>query len=55
MYGLSKFIILEMSLGIFFNVTAYAASVFSEVTFLDCLHRFCDDVLGTFHRFYYLN
>ena len=36
----------------FLDATFNAASVFSEVKFLDCLHRFFDGVLGTFHCFY---
>ena len=48
MSSLSMFIILEMSLLyiLFFNVAINAASVFSEVKLLDCLHRFSDGVLG---------
>ena len=32
------------------SVTVNAASVFSEVKFLDYLHRFFDGVADTFHR-----
>ena len=40
----------------FLNVTVNAATVFSEVKFLDCLHRFFDSgVLRTFRRFHKLN
>ena len=39
----------------FLNVTANGASVFSEVKSMNCLHRFVDDALGTFNRFYKLN
>ena len=56
MSGLSMFIILEMSLFciLSLNATVNAASVFSKVKFLDCLHRFFNGVLDTFHRFYKL-
>ena len=39
----------------FFNVTVNAASVFSQVKFLDCLDYFFNYVLGTFRSFYNLN
>ena len=51
------FIMLEMSLFCirFLNVTVDAASLFSEVKFLNCLHRFFDGVFRTVHLFYELN
>ena len=50
--GLDK--IIEMSLfWIFLNATANAASMFSKIKFLDCLHRFFDGYV-TFHCFHKL-
>ena len=39
----------------FVYVIVNAGSVFSEVKFLNCLNRFFEGLLGTFHRFYKLN